>query len=453
MTRCIKCEESFYLKHYSDYDYDECVSDCGQKFYPSGDYCYPCDFRCLSCNSKTDCTSCDFSIEGIVKTNLNQCECGDEYFTNIEESKCQHCFDSACTKCDKYDGNKCFECSKSAVGITWDSVLFKCVCMKGMYNNQGRCEICHSFCSACTGPTSRECLPKQCSEKSYYLDGAENACLYMCSTPEDNLYIDTLTKSCKKCKEPCRACSNEPGKCVSCIGQYVLHEYKCIEKCPNHYYADNGVCLPCSEKCLNCTQKANFCIDGCAQPFVFKDNECLENCGDGFATLNQTCIPCDKNCSNCYFDTQINIRSPLKICTKCQSPFVMHDLNCIPKCPFNMFPNSDNICTQCHKACIECSGNTEFDCIKCNSFDGYIMLADQRCGFLTCTQGTYYNIKKLACDACPKECLECDSEDRCISCIKGYALNYENKCINPCAKLGFTNKPDSTECIGIFGFE
>jgi len=446
-TRCIKCKPSYYFKNNPVKNTDECVSNCGAKFYPYRDYCKLCDFRCLYCNSDTnsDCLSCDFSMEGVIQTNSNLCECGNGYFTLLEESKCQRCFDPVCTKCDTYDGNKCLECSQSEIGITYDPLLFKCICKKGMYNNQGKCEICHSFCSACTGPTNRECQPKQCSDKSYYLENAETTCLYMCSTVEDNLYIDISTKSCKKCTEPCRSCSIEPDKCLSCIGQYVLHEYKCIEKCPDHYYADNGACLPCSEKCLNCTFRDNFCLDGCAQPYFFKDNKCLESCEDGFASLNQTCVPCDNNCSSCYFDINLN----QKICTKCQQSYVMHEGNCISECPYNMSPNSDNICIPCHKSCTECIGNTEFDCIKCNSDNGYIILSDQRCGFLTCTQGTFYNKKKLSCEACPKECLECESDEICITCIKGYSLNFEKKCTNPCAKLGFIQKSDSQECTGI----
>ena len=50
------------------------------RFYPDKTKmtCVMCDFRCLACNSgsNTDCTVCDNSIEGVIKSpDGNGCEC------------------------------------------------------------------------------------------------------------------------------------------------------------------------------------------------------------------------------------------------------------------------------------------------------------------------------------------------------------------------------------------
>jgi len=450
---CQKCKNGYFIKHDLKDGPDVCVTSCGNRYYGFQGECHECDFRCFQCTgpSYSECDLCDISVEGVQKTEDRVCQCSGGYSVNEKEKKCELCSDPFCTNCDPYNSTKCYSCSEANSEITWDPLLFKCVCKVGSYKDGESCVPCNPFCSACSAPTNKNCLPKQCGDKSYPLDSLHTTCLYMCATLEDNMYIDPLSKTCKYCSPPCRSCFNEPKHCSSCIGKYVLLNNECIAECPLRYYSDKGVCLPCSERCVSCEFKTNYCIDSCTSPFVFKDHQCLDSCGDGFASLNRTCLPCDPFCANCYFiENPDNLSKSSKICTKCMQPKLMNDGKCVDECPPGKYANSDGLCKFCHEACKECSGGTNNECKNCNSDLGYLMVSEGRCDFMTCTKGYFYNRTRRACDSCPSACTECISLTNCTECVKGYNLSPMQKCINPCDKLGYTRKPDSFDCIGIF---
>jgi len=390
-------------------------------------------------------------VEGVKKTDTNECQCSGGFSANEVEKKCDLCPDPYCTNCDPYNPTKCLSCSESAFGIIHNPSTFKCVCKNGLYKDGYNCAFCNPFCSACNGPSNRHCLQYQCSDKAYPVDSTPTTCLYMCATLEDNMYIDSVTKTCKFCSSPCRSCFNEPNYCTSCIGQYLLYNKECIGKCPIKYYSDKGVCLPCSERCVSCEFRTNYCIDSCNPPFVFKDHQCLDSCGDGFASLNRTCLPCDPSCAKCYFIENIDdLAKSSKICTKCISPKLMNDGKCLDQCPPGKYATPEGICEFCHEACKTCFGGTNNECRTCNTDLGYLMVSEGRCDFPSCTKGYFYNRTKKACDSCPTICAECTSKTNCTECVKGYILNQNQKCVNPCDKLGYARKPDSFDCIGIF---
>jgi len=453
VSLCQKCFDGFYNKHDPKGGPDLCVASCGNKFYGSQGECHACDFRCFQCTgtSYTECPLCDVSVEGVQQVGTNVCQCSGGFSVNEEEKRCERCSDPLCTNCDPYNSAKCLSCSDTAYGIVWDQSTYKCICKVGMYKDGDGCVPCNPFCSACNGPSNKNCLAKQCGDKSYPLDSLHTTCLYMCATLEDNMYIDPLSKTCKYCTPPCRSCYNDPKHCTSCMGQYLLYNNDCIAKCPAHYYSDNGICLPCSDKCISCEFKTNYCIDSCTSPFVFKDHQCLDSCGDGFAPLNRICVPCDAYCANCYFnENPKNITQPEKICTKCIYPKVMDNGKCVDHCPPEKYADSNEVCQFCHEACKECFGGTNSECKTCNSALGYLMIGANKCDFMTCTKGYFYNRTRLACDSCPTVCSECISKTNCTECVNGYILNQYQKCINPCNKLGFTRKDNSFDCTGIF---
>jgi len=445
--RCIECKLSYL--HKSGSDFDTCVTNCGPKYYQDGHECKKCDFRCLTCTgpSVENCVVCDISMLGVIRKEPFECTCDYGLIANITSGKCEFCDDPLCDICDPFDLTICKQCTNTIAGLTLDLSTFKCICQNGKYRNENKCDLCNPLCKECTGPTSKECLPSKCADKSYPLDNLLTKCLYMCVTAENNLYINPQTKTCKLCTAPCRSCFEEPTKCTGCINGFVLLGSQCLTNCPSKYYADDGVCMPCSEKCLECEKRTNYCIIGCKQPFLFKDHQCLENCGLGFTSINGTCVPCDSDCEACRMDSFTNQLT----CLKCASPKLLHQGKCVVKCPNGMFPNENSECEFCNKACKECFGRTNHNCYECQTNLGYLMLGENYCDFLICTQGTYYNLTTLQCVNCPDVCTECENITKCTSCKPGFMLNKDSyKCYDPCNKLGFTRKQCSTDCTGIF---
>lgn len=222
----------------------------------------------------------------------------------------------------------------------------------------------------------------------------------------------------------------------------------CVTKCPDKYYVDSGVCMPCDPKCKACVNRVNYCIDGCEQHFLYKDHSCLTDCGEGFAGHNGYCELCDIGCTSCKYIGND------KICFHCEQNKFLLDNKCLSECPPGRYANTETgTCDLCGEACSECFGNSYRECYKCNINLGYIMVSENICMFPTCTDGFYYNKTARACKECPKECTTCTSSTNCTNCQKGYLLDNENKrCLEMCTKLGFTKKKNTVdECTEICG--
>lgn len=465
---CQKCYSGFYLKHDDRDGTQACVPDCGPHYYGKDGVCYKCDWRCFDCTGPTnnECTMCDSAVLGVIQISANSCQCGGGYTLNPEQTACDLCPDQLCTDCDAYLPSKCYSCSTQVLGSTWDSATFTCKCQRGMFRllNEPECFKCNAYCQACTGPTNNECLANECSDGAYPIEGILTTCLKNCATVTDDLYLDTQSSLCKRCNTPCRSCFNDPDFCTSCVGQFALYNNKCVITCPDHFYNDHGICLPCSERCLKCEFKMNYCLDGCVAPFVFKDNQCLDNCGPGYAPLNRTCLQCDLYCANCIIEPFNNdstessltleqlTQNITKTCTQCYSPRILYEGKCATECPYGMFPNHDTgQCQKCHVACTSCFGESNNDCRSCNTTEGYLMVSSNRCDFPSCTKGFYYNSTTRTCEPCLEECEECENIENCTACAKLYVFSYQDKkCIKPCTKPGLIPIPDSTQCTGIF---
>ncbi len=69
-----------------------------------------------------------------------------------------------------------------------------------MYRDENVCTACNSLCTECTGPTNKDCGASKCSAaaKAYAVESTPTTCLYMCKTSEDNLYIDSATRTCRR---------------------------------------------------------------------------------------------------------------------------------------------------------------------------------------------------------------------------------------------------------------
>lgn len=358
------------------------------------------------------------------------------------------CNDPLCLSCDLNDVSKCLECTTEIDKLILDPDTRKCICSSGYYLSDKVCRTCNIFCSECTGPTNKDCVPKKCANGAYPVKGAETNCLYMCETPSEDLYIDKKDKMCKQCVYPCKSCfSDDDESCTSCKDDYLLYGNTCRKDCLVGTYKEDGACFPCDPKCNACVNRVNYCIDGCKDDYYYKNHRCLDDCGEGYTVLDKNCEPCDTGCSECTYEKSV------KICLNCNVGKYLFNNNCLDSCPLGFYPdNTVGKCIPCNEACAHCFGGSNKNCYSCNSELGFIMIAENICNYPSCTDGSYFNITQRTCVSCPKECSKCYGALNCTECIEGYNFDYLNKkCYNPCDKPGFTRKANSLECEEICG--
>lgn len=403
--RCEQCNPviPLYKKYNPIINEDECVSYCGNSYYVDNGNCANCDFRCLVCSGPNldMCTTCDLSIEGVIQTGPNSCGCKEGYVADLTEKKCKLCPDPLCASCNLLTPTICLRCDSTIDGLFLDHSDFQCKCAAGTFRETFTCSKCDPLCTECTGPSSDECAPYKCAYKAYPLNSRPTTCITECLNNEENLFLDSNTKTClrifsfyiriKACKNPCKSCRESAIKCTACFQGFFLQRDTCTDQCDPRFYNDNGICMPCSEICNDCKFRVNYCIGGCKAPYVFKENACLENCGQSWVAINGFCERCDYGCLRCVLEGM------QKICKICEPDLYLFQNQCLMECPIGMYSDSENNCKYCNIACLECNGPTNANCIKCNKAYGYLMLADNYCAYPTCLQGTYYNITTTTC--------------------------------------------------------
>jgi len=371
------------------------------------------------------------------------------------------CDDVLCMNCDPLNFSKCYRCSPEVPHLIYDNINFGCKCAPGFFRSGDICEECNPRCAECTGPSNEECLPFRCGKDSYTIDIANTTCLYNCLTKEDNYYFDKTTQNCKECKYPCKSCfGGTIYSCYKCVQGLVLINKICEDHCQDHFYIDDGTCLPCDKSCKSCSIRSNNCIE-CEEGYYHKSPYCVLSCGKGMIPLNGTCENCPEGCIECHLNL-----SQQKICTKCEQYQYLFNNTCGYSCPQNMYPDKIfNDCRNCSQECTKCYGPTPYECNACNETLGYKMIAEFACGFPACSSGTFYNKTTLNCESifydtiymekdCNFECKECDNKITCLSCIKPYfTLNPISKiCYDKCyTKPGFYRDNTTTECKEICG--
>ncbi|CAG9335957.1 unnamed protein product [Blepharisma stoltei] len=121
---------------------------------PAGDFC-PSSCSLANYPDSTTCDPCKTSCSNGCRSNL----------------ACTLCSEKECYSCTSFS-NKCLSCITNA-GFVGDS----CQCNLNAYWNGSTetCDLCHSICSSCTGPSFTECI--QCGTSLFMLS---NICLEFC---------------------------------------------------------------------------------------------------------------------------------------------------------------------------------------------------------------------------------------------------------------------------------
>ncbi|EAR96156.2 REJ domain protein (macronuclear) [Tetrahymena thermophila SB210] len=307
--------------------------------------------------------------------------------------------------CSDCDGNS--KCSK---------------CFQKYYLSQNSCIACHESCLQCSGPTQNDCVV--CLDSTFYISIKQNnICVSDCNL-DNGQYVNTsnsLYKYCRLCSNFCQNCNNS----TNCT--------KYFQK----YYLNGNICSPCHQSCLQCSGSTQnnciVCLDSSQYISTSQNNICVSDCNidngqyvDTSNSLQKYCKPCSNFCQNCNNSTN---------CTKC----------------FQKYYLNGNICSPCHQSCLQCSGQTQNNCIICLNSSQYISTSQNNICVSNCDldNGQFVdtsNSLQKYCRLCPNFCQNCNNSTNCTKCFQKYYLN-GNIC-SPCHQSCLQcSGPTQNNCI------
>ncbi|KAL4435523.1 hypothetical protein ABPG74_020299 [Tetrahymena malaccensis] len=374
----------------------DCVIQCSEGFFQTGQECKPCLYQCTLCNYSTQCLKC--------KSN---------YLIDINQSQC---IQSSCPS-GQYKGKNlqgsdaCFECSK-------------------LFDN----------CIDCTAYSCQKC------NSSKYLNTSNNTCSDSC--PEN--YYPNNDKTCVKCQNPqCKTC--DASICLSCFinGQYPYLNDKgsCVSNCENNEYLDEKIfkCSSCQKKygssCSSCNSKA--CLKCANNQYISEidNNSCVTICPSGQYGNTQTFL-C-QNCENIRCNTceQTNPNQ----CMSCKQEYhYLYNGNCLSQCQESYFPDKDNACQSCNKYHNNCNKCDQNNCISCSVQSNQYLL-DNKC-VDTCPDSYYPSQQDMKiCKKCSdSNCKQCNPQDpsKCLNCKNSFL--FDQTCVSTCPIGTFTNQKDNS---------
>jgi proprotein convertase subtilisin/kexin type 5 len=112
------------------------------------------------------------------------------------------------------------------------------------------------------------------------------------------------------------------------------------------------------------------------------------------------------------------------------------DAMCHSSCLVRQYGNTLNgTCDACPYDCLSC--NSTGDCLSCDGGQDHRSLnaASHRCDCLS----SYFDNHTTKCDSCPVGCASCTSLSFCLSCRSSYFLRSDSLCYSSCPPRFFGN--------------
>ncbi|XP_037934689.1 furin-like protease 2 [Teleopsis dalmanni] len=298
-------------------------------------------------------------------------------------------------------------------------------------NQGGVCWPCHESCETCAGAGQDSCLT--CAPAHLHVTDLA-VCLQVCP---DGYYENYDNKTCVPCEANCASCQDRPDYCTSCEHHLVMHEHKCYSACPLHTYeTEDYNCASCHSSCATCNGSAESqCITCRSGRFAF-DGKCLNSCPDGYYAdkKRQECVSCPTGCATCSING---------FCLTCRENWTRNKKG---KCIITGSENCDeseyyenNHCHSCHSTCETCDGPTESNCLSCPQS---LLLQSSRC-VSSCDDGFY--MEAGICAKCLHTCTQCVSRMNCTSCAKGLQLQ-SGECRTTCADGYYSDRGTCAKC-------
>ncbi|XP_015220286.2 extracellular matrix organizing protein FRAS1 [Lepisosteus oculatus] len=445
---CLSCADpSLFLRS------GRCVPSCGLGFYVKQGTCYACDRSCLMCYpDSSKCLRCPSGRALHQGKCIPLCPKG--YYKD-KANRCSECH-SSCADCS---GPSASQCSVCPAGLVLHQGTCLDMCGEGFYSHLGVCKICHQSCRSCVGPKHSDCVQCLKPEEVLHSDQDHNGLLHgVCvSECKAQFYLET-DMICRECHPTCMKCiGNSAHNCTACAYSNVLHEGKCLHKCPEGLYSQNNICSTCHPSCKECTGPSEAECTVCHPHTTLLDGYCRNSCPKGqYLNVVGYCTDCHSECQHCTAD----MRDNGSICLQCKNPkYFMLENKCIPYCLPGYYTYRGS-CEKCHPSCKTCSAEDPLSCTSC-----HINLVLTHTGLCStqCFPGHYVN-KKGICQACDGQCLTCDVPGSCTSCRDHAKVLLFGECHESCAQqyyLDFTTRtcrecdwscnacrgPLSTDCL------
>ena len=373
----------------------------------------------------------------------------------------------------------CFEtfCSSKSLTVKINNDYFVCP------REGGKIEIeeydgfflCPDYNLICSGTVlcndMFDCVDKKSKvkEESYLYDYEIKTTQNIDRAEEDNVNNKTNYELSDegKCPKYCSQCK-ENKICSKCTDGYFRAKKEenilCLSKkdLEEGYFLYNSIYYECLENCKKCTNK-NIC----------------EECRFGFTKNNNKCIGKIENCEE-YID--------INTCKKCKKQFAFKEnerKNCTNITQLGEYYSKDGgisffLCDgkgeEHIQNCNKCNYNENK--LKCNECkNGFILLDEEKnkCyskNIINDSNKTFYYINNTHARTCSKEiknCLLCESDNKCIKCennfyflndikskcyngseikIKEYYLSKDNSTYYSCKNLKYNSFPNCKECSG-----
>ncbi|XP_060542993.1 extracellular matrix organizing protein FRAS1 [Pantherophis guttatus] len=263
-STCLRCRDIHHLLLK-----DRCVPDCPVGFYQLGGECQKCHPSCKTCTGEGpfSCTSCDASLVlSHAGSCLSACSLG---FYQDDNLHCKPCSDS-CLSCDSR--SHCTSCKDPSKVLLFGECQYdKCPSQYFLDVSTRTCKECDWSCNVCHGPNRTDCL--QCME-GYFLQ--QGACVEHCLPA-----FFRESETCQRCVDDhCLQCDG-PRKCVRCQAPFLLLDSQCVLSCGKRYYGDHGgqICLACPEGCLECDGSTRCRV--CNSTTFLQKGLCVADCGRG----------------------------------------------------------------------------------------------------------------------------------------------------------------------------
>uniref|UniRef100_A0A1A9VBT7 Furin-like cysteine-rich domain-containing protein n=1 Tax=Glossina austeni TaxID=7395 RepID=A0A1A9VBT7_GLOAU len=267
------------------------------------------------------------------------------------------------------------------------------------------CASCHSSCATCNGSAESQCIT--CRSGRFAHDGK---CLNSCP---DGFYADKKRQECIPCPTGCATCSSN-GFCLTCQENWTRNKKgKCIitgsENCDESEYYDNSHCHPCHSTCETCDGPTESNCLSCPQSLLLQNSRCVSSCDDGYYMEAGVCAKCLHTCTQCV--SRMN-------CTACAKGLQLQSGECRTTCADGYYSDRGT-CAKCYLSCHTCSGPRRDQCVQCPSD---WQLAGGEC-HPECPEGFYKS--EFGCQKCHHYCKTCNGAGplACTSCPAHFMLD------------------------------
>lgn len=211
-STCVKCASGTYKNPNTGL----CTNTCPDQTYAdtSISYCSACNASCANCNGPlpTNCLTCpapgsssfNYLLLGMCVANTS---CPSGTYADSTTYKCTTCPSSSnCSTCANVSGSiVCQTCAYGWFMTNSGTCSNTCAASQYLYKPNGTCQPCEASCQTCSSGTNNSCLT--CPSSKYLLTNASGGyCLTAC--PSTGYYsMFSSSGQCLACYSTCLTCS------------------------------------------------------------------------------------------------------------------------------------------------------------------------------------------------------------------------------------------------------